>query len=82
MSCVNRYVARGWQIIMGWSKGKKCGLRSLGVTEKEAKVSMSLELERRGMGGYKDGIPTQASGMVFCGAHVARGWKRGERWMD
>lgn len=47
--CVNKCQARGWQIpFMGWGKGRKRGLASLGINwERSQGVGcLSLELER------------------------------------
>lgn len=44
--CVNKYLARGWQILfMSWSKGRKRGLASLGINWEGSQGVGCLSLE-------------------------------------
>lgn len=47
--CVNKYLARGWQILfIGWSRRRKCGLASLAINWEGSQGvgCLSVELER------------------------------------
>lgn len=64
---------------MCWSKGKRCGLRNLGVTEKE--MSLSLELEVAGVA-TKMEIPLKLQEEHFGEQMWPGAGEREGGWMD